>query len=141
MENNKKKSDEPADSSDTAVGRPPKAPADLKSVTIKLRLTPSEAAEIRAQASLSGYKQVAPFIVRTFMSKGEGVVIHLNPCDLFMLGRLANNINQIAKKVNSGCCIEREWVDEILHAQMIIHSFYLYLNSLLADREVRILNK
>ncbi|WP_300496442.1 plasmid mobilization relaxosome protein MobC [Marinobacter sp.] len=141
MESGKKKNNEADDTSDATVGRPPKDPDDLKSVTIKLRLTPSEAAEIRDRASLSGYKQVAPFIVRTFMSKGEGVTIYLNPCDLFMLGHLANNINQIAKKVNSDCCIEKAWVDEILHAQMIIQSFYLDLNSLLAEREVRRLNR
>ncbi|SNB59300.1 mobilisation protein (MobC) [Marinobacter sp. es.042] len=141
MESGKKKNNETDDTSNTTVGRPPKDPVNLKSVTIKLRLTPSEAAEIRDQASLSGYKQVAPFIVRTFMSKGAGVTIYLNPCDLFMLGQLGNNVNQIAKKINSGCCIERSWVDEISHAKMIIQNFYLDLNSLLADREVRRLNR
>lgn len=141
MRRSKKKNNKTGATCKTVVGRPPKDPADLKSVTIKLRFTTSEAAEIRDQASLSGYKQVAPFIVRTFMSKGEGVTIYLNPCDLFMLGQLGNNINQIAKKVNSGCCIERAWINEILHAQMIIQSFYLDLNSLLADRGIRRLNR
>ena len=76
---------------------------------ILIRLTDNEKNHLQRQAANAGLK-MEPFIRKLIM----GVNISPRPPSN-IVNRIGNNINQIAKKVNSENCINQAQLDEILH--------------------------
>lgn len=82
---------------------------------VLIRLTDNEKNHLQRQASNAGLK-MEPFIRKLIM----GVNITPRPPSNIInlireVNRIGNNINQIAKKVNSENCINQTQLDEILH--------------------------
>ena len=82
---------------------------------ILIRLTDNEKNHLQRQAANAGLK-MAPFIRKLIMGVNISPRPPSNIVNLIReVNRIGNNINQIAKKVNSENCINQAQLDEILH--------------------------
>ena len=82
---------------------------------VLIRLTDNEKNQLQCQAANAGLK-IEPFIRKLI----AGVDIHPRPPDSIVqlireVNYIGNNINQIAKKVNSENSINQAQLEEILH--------------------------
>lgn len=90
-------------------GRPKAAPSELRSVTVGLRLTPSEHDELQAKSKAAGLS-VGEFLrhAATATKVPKPPVPAVNRQAYISFGRLANNLNQLAKAANSGLPVDVE---------------------------------
>lgn len=112
-------------------GRPPKASVDRKTVQLKIWVTPREAEEIKEKAKSEGFKYTGQFISRVVNERvfGQPVIVQFSPQDMYTLSQLANNLNQIAKHLNSGGRIWSEMFGVVIDAKNITVDFQRQLNS------------
>lgn len=111
-------------------GRPPKAPVDRKSIQLKIWVTPLEAEEIKGKAKSEGFKYTGQFISRVIKERvfGRHVIVQFSPQDMYTLSQLANNLNQIAKHLNSGGGVCSEMIGIVIDAKNITVDFQRQLN-------------
>jgi len=90
-------------------GRPNASPSELRSVTVGLRLTPAEHAQLLAKSHAAGLS-VGTFLrhAATATKVPKPPVPAVNRQGYIALGRLANNLNQLAKAANSGLPVDVE---------------------------------
>lgn len=82
---------------------------------ILIRLTDNEKNHLQRQAANAGLK-MEPFIRKLIMGVNISPRPPSNIVNLIReVNRIGNNINQIAKKINSENCINQAQLDEILH--------------------------
>lgn len=100
-------------------GRPTKAPEDRKKVQLKIWVTPADAAAIKKKAESEGFKYSGQFMSRAIREavNGTAPIIKLNPAAMRALGQVGNNLNQIAKHLNSGGEFHKDMLQHVLSAR------------------------
>lgn len=100
-------------------GRPIKAPEDRKTVQLKIWVTPAEAAEIKQKAKAEGFKRCGRYMAKLVVEgvQGTAPIIKLNPADIRALAQVGNNLNQIAKHLNSGGEFHKDMLQQVLGAR------------------------
>ena len=87
----------------------------MDKIKFTVRLTDKEHAHLKKQANIAGLK-MEPFIRKLIMGAD---ITPRPPSNIINLIRevnyIGNNINQIAKKVNSENCVYQEQLEEIFH--------------------------
>jgi hypothetical protein len=118
-------------------GRPPKAPEDRKTVQLKIWVTPAQAAEIRQKAELEGFKYPGQYMSKTICDgvRGTTRIIRLAPHDMGNLGRIGNNLNQIAKHLNNGGNFDQEMLRTVIQARNTTGRLFQELNKLIKRKE------
>jgi hypothetical protein len=120
-------------------GRPPKAPEDRKTVQLKIWVTPAQAAEIRQKAESQGFKYAGQYMSKTIRDgvRGTTRIIRLDPRDMANLGRIGNNLNQIAKHLNCGGNFNKEMLRYVLEARNTTGRLFQGLNKLIKNNGPR----
>jgi hypothetical protein len=112
-------------------GRPPKSPEDRKTVVIKLRFTPAQAANIKRQAVDQGFKYASIFLSRVIRYKNGQTAI--TPGDLMTISKLARNSDIVVERLEAGEDYPQEWVDQAKLTAKIVGELSRNLNKSMAS--------
>jgi hypothetical protein len=120
-------------------GRPPKAPEDRKTTQLKIWVTPAQAADIRQKAKSHGFKYAGQYMSKTICESVGGTtrIIRLDPRDMSNLGRIGNNLNQIAKHLNCGGNFDKEMLRYVMEARNTTGRLFQELNKLIKNKGAR----
>lgn len=101
-------------------GRPRLTPEERRGIQIKIGFTEAEFGRLSERAVRSGLRDIE-FVRRMALSQEIHAVPQINKEAVAQLNRIGQNLNQIARKLNSG--EDAEVLTEVVEVKRLIQSF------------------
>ncbi len=119
----------PAPTRPQRLGRPRKAPADLRTEEVRVFLTAAEKEKLVEDAGLAGFRP-AEYLRQLIAGHRPQAGGRTEPCDphlLLELNAIGNNLNQAVRDVHAGSTRQHDWenlkalLEEVLEKVVLDH--------------------